>query len=152
MQWLLIRIKDANSNVKWGHVSKATLFPWLFVTASNRKIAIELKLCLIYRRTIQLCNLYWHGQTQQLFFSPSSSHSKTLSSTKDMLPDWKHFTIRGRKEKSQTEKLTDSCIDLVQQYCRDAQVIKVQTDRATTEGKAKWDRRTGAPARQGEMI
>lgn len=34
VQWLSIRIKDAN-NVKWGHVSKAAPFPWLFITASS---------------------------------------------------------------------------------------------------------------------
>lgn len=68
MQRLSIRIKDANSHVKWGRVSKATVFPWVFVRASNRKIALELKPCFIYRGNIQHCNLCWHGQTQQLIF------------------------------------------------------------------------------------
>lgn len=151
MPRLSISIKDANSNGKWGHLSKASLFPWIFVAASNKKIALEPKPCLIYHGTIQLYNLYTHGQTQQFFFSPSSSHSKTLSSTKDML-DWKTLHYMREWGESQTEKITGSCFDLVQQYCRDAQVIKVQTDRATTGGKAKWDRGARAPAHQGETI
>lgn len=36
VQWLSIRIKDAN-NVKWGHVSKAAPFPRLFITASSKE-------------------------------------------------------------------------------------------------------------------
>lgn len=141
-----------SSNIKWGHVSKATLFPWLFVAASNRKTALELKLCLIYHRTIQLCDLYWHGHTQQLFFfSKQQSFKKSFKYQGHAAGLKMLHHMRGRG-KSQTEKITGNCFDLVLQYCRDAQVIKVQTDRATTEGKAKWGRGTGVPARQGETI
>lgn len=51
--------------------------------------------------------------------------------------DWKQFTVRGKRGQSQTEKIPDSRSDLVQQYCEDAQVMKVQTDRATSEGQEK---------------
>lgn len=48
-------------------------------------------------------------------------------------------TLHDTRERGggQTEKITDSRCDLAQQYCRDEDVIKVQTDRATTEGKEK---------------
>lgn len=51
---------------------------------------------------------------------------------------WTGNTSLYKKRTVRLRKLDgDSCCDLVQQYREDAQVMKVQTDGATTEGKAK---------------
>lgn len=42
VQWFTIRIKNANE-VEWGHVLKATVFPWLPVTTTNAEISLLLK-------------------------------------------------------------------------------------------------------------
>lgn len=41
VQWRTIRIKNANKE-KWGHVSKAAVFPWLLITATNAEISLLL--------------------------------------------------------------------------------------------------------------
>lgn len=113
VQWLSIRIKDAN-NGKWGHVSKAAPFPWLFITASSRENFI-LTVTVLYLLELSHCHLwkdtrdFWVSFKQQSWFR---------SGTKDVLLDWKHFTTQ--KEKSWTENISDSCLDSVQRYCEES--------------------------------
>lgn len=123
VQWLSIRIKDAN-NVKWGHVSKAAPFPWLFITPSSAEnfIITEAVLYLVETRA-----------AFTLFFSRSSHCFAQVPRT---------CCCNGNaslhnKGKSWTEKIR--CSDIVK---------KVQKDGATTEGKAKREPGTGAPVRQ----
>lgn len=119
VQRLSTRIKDAKCNVKWGHVWEACSPD--SVAASNRGTAVELKLCLIYRRTIQPCGLCWHAHTQQRVFLQAALVPKLFQVPRTCC--WTGNTPLYEAG-SQTEKITDSCFDLVQQYCRDAQVIK----------------------------
>lgn len=88
VQWLSIRIKDAN-NVKWGHVSKAAPFPRLFIAAPSKEnlIITEAVLYLASNRTAFIL------QSLDFFFFPSSIHG-THTGPKDVLLDWKHLTIQ----------------------------------------------------------
>lgn len=101
VQWLSIRIKDAN-NVKWGHVSKAAPFPRLFIAASSKEnfIMTEAVLYLVSKRTaftLQSLDRY-----HRFFFSKQHSwysHRyqgcaaglETLHYTKRGQLDWENY-------------------------------------------------------------
>lgn len=112
VQWLTIRIKNANK-VKWGHVSKATVFPWLLVTATNTEISLLLKASMQFFCFITLLfshsSLYWHEKT---LFSIKNSfryqgHPAGMALSQKQLKKKTSMCYRD-KIKMRKEKITES--------------------------------------------
>lgn len=85
VQWLSIRIKDAN-NVKWGHVSKAAPFPWLFITPSSAENFIITEAVLYLVETHAAFTLFFQGAVIVLLrYQGRAAAMETL-----------HYTTRGK--------------------------------------------------------